>query len=57
MAKNKISEYVSKRTDDWLKIKCYLRQEFIICGYTISDKNKYLSAIILGYFDNNKLKY
>ncbi len=26
--------YVSRRTDDWIKIKCTRRQEFVIVGYT-----------------------
>lgn len=28
------SEYVSKRSADWIKLKCRLRQEFVIVGYT-----------------------
>lgn len=26
--------YVSRRTDDWIKLKCTQRQEFVIVGYT-----------------------
>jgi len=26
--------YVSARTETWLKLKCSLRQEFVICGFT-----------------------
>ncbi|MBD9471746.1 DNA ligase D [Achromobacter sp. ACM01] len=26
--------YVSRRTDDWIKLKCTKRQEFVIVGYT-----------------------
>ena len=29
--------YVSQRTETWLKLKCALRQEFVICGFT--DRN------------------
>lgn len=57
VAKKKQSKYVGKRTDDWLKIKCYHRQEFIIAGYTTSEKNNIISALILGYYKNNKLVY
>ncbi len=57
IAKKKQSKYVGKRTEDWLKIKCYARQEFVIAGYTTSAKNNILSALILGYFDKNKLIY
>lgn len=28
------SPYVSKRSPDWIKLKCRLRQEFVIVGYT-----------------------
>ncbi|MBX8487639.1 DNA ligase D [Pseudomonas cichorii] len=28
------SSYVSKRNADWIKLKCRLRQEFVIVGYT-----------------------
>ena len=57
IAKKKNSLYAGKRTDDWLKIKCYARQEFVIAGYTTSDKNTVLSALLLGYYKNKKLVY
>ena len=57
IAKNINSKYKEKRTEDWLKIKCYLRQEFVIIGYTTSEKNKILSAIILGYYNKDELIY
>lgn len=57
IAKNINSKYTGKRTNDWLKIKCYLRQEFIIAGYTTSEKNNILSALLLGYFKDNNLIY
>lgn len=57
VAKNIHSTYSGKRNDDWLKIKCYKRQEFVIVGYTTTVKNKNLSAILLGYYDKNKLIY
>ncbi len=57
IAKKKNSVYTGKRMNDWLKIKCYARQEFIIVGYTTSDKNTVLSALLLGYYKNKKLVY
>lgn len=57
VAKKKNSKYVGKRTEDWLKIKCYMRQEFVIVGYDTSEKNSILSALILGYYENKKLIY
>lgn len=57
IAKQKQSKYTGKRTEDWLKIKCYLRQEFVIAGFTTSEKNNVLSALILGYYEKDKLIY
>lgn len=57
VAKNKNSAYTGKRSEDWLKIKCYKRQEFVICGYEISEKNEVFSALLLGYYKNNELIY
>ena len=28
------SLYVSRRSADWIKLKCRMRQEFVIVGYT-----------------------
>ena len=55
VAKKTDSKYVGKRTADWLKIKCYLRQEFVVAGYTKTVKNENVSAILLGYYKGNKL--
>lgn len=57
IAKKLSSTYDGERNENWLKIKCYQRQEFVICGYTTTDKNQILSALILGYFENKKLCY
>lgn len=57
IAKKSNSPYSGKRTEDWLKIKCYLRQEFVIAGYTTTDKNALLSALLLGYYQDKKFVY
>lgn len=57
VAKNINSKYKGKRNEDWLKIKCYKRQEFVIGGYITTEKNRLLSAILVGYYENGKLKY
>lgn len=57
IAKNSKSSYLGKRNEDWLKIKCYLRQEFVIAGYTTTSKNELISALHLGYYEKGKLKY
>jgi len=55
VAKNMEATYCGERNGDWLKIKCYHRQEFVVCGYCSSEKNKQLSAILLGYYQGNNL--
>ena len=47
--------YRGERNGDCLKIKCYHRQEFVVCGYCSSEKNKQLSAILLGYYQGKNL--
>ncbi len=56
VAKNKFSKYVGTRNEDWLKIKCYRRQEFVVGGYLSSEKKK-LSALLLGVYEKDKLKF
>ncbi|MCL2050759.1 MAG: non-homologous end-joining DNA ligase [Lachnospiraceae bacterium] len=52
------SVYSGSRTSDWIKIKCDWRQEFVIGGYTISEKSvRGLSSLLLGYYENDKLIY
>jgi bifunctional non-homologous end joining protein LigD len=43
------SPYVSRRSDDWIKLKCRLRQEFVIVGYTEPQGNRSeFGALLLG---------
>jgi bifunctional non-homologous end joining protein LigD len=51
------SPYESTRSRNWLKIKCIKRQEFVIAGYTLSDKGLPFSSLILGFYDKGKLIY
>ena len=51
------SIYESARSRSWLKIKCIKRQEFVIAGYTLSDKGIPFSSLILGFYDKGKLIY
>lgn len=55
MAKKVDSVYEQSRSHSWLKIKCYLRQEFVILGYITSEKNPDLSAILVGYYKGEDL--
>jgi bifunctional non-homologous end joining protein LigD len=51
------SPYESTRSRNWLKIKCLRRQEFVIGGYTLSDKGIPFSSLILGVYEKGKLIY
>ena len=59
IAKRSASLYVpGKRTSDWLKIKNHNTQEAVIAGYTAPrGSREYFGALILGIYDNNKLRY
>jgi bifunctional non-homologous end joining protein LigD len=49
--------YVGSRNGDWLKIKCIERQEFIIVGWTPSDKSRAFRSLILGVHDGGEVRY
>lgn len=51
------SPYESTRSRNWLKIKCLKRQEFVIAGYTLSDKGIPFSSLVLGVYEKGKLIY
>ncbi len=59
MAKNKNSLYqTDTRSRDWLKIKTSLRQEVVIAGFTEPRRSRqYFGALVLGVYENDKLKY
>lgn len=52
------SIYSGNRNGDWLKVKCENRQEFVIGGYTLTDKkNSGVSALLLGVNEGTDLVY
>ncbi len=52
------SIYSGTRNGDWIKLKCEKRQEFIICGYTLSEKKVTgVSSLILGVYIGEELIY
>ena len=57
VAKKTTSVYLGTRNQDWLKIKCSKRQEFVVAGYTTTEKNQVLSAILVGYYQNKDLVF
>ncbi|MBA2709194.1 MAG: DNA ligase D [Tatlockia sp.] len=49
------SEYQSKRTKNWLKIKCLKRQEFVIAGFTPPQKSRAcFGSLYLGVYNDKK---
>lgn len=52
------SVYESRRSKNWLKVKCIKRQEFVIGGYTNPQGRRgYFGALLLGVYTNGKLDY
>lgn len=52
------SVYSGTRNGDWIKLKCDKRQEFVIGGYTLSDKKTSgISSILIGVYENEELIY
>jgi len=52
------SVYSGTRNGDWIKLKCGRRQEFVIGGYTRTEKKaEGISALLLGVYEDGKLVY
>lgn len=52
------SIYSGTRNGDWIKLKCDNRQEFVIGGYTLSDKKSTgVSSLLLGVYEEEELIY
>lgn len=52
------SVYSGTRNGDWIKLKCDKRQEFVIGGYTLSDKKTSgISSLLLGVYEGDELVY
>jgi bifunctional non-homologous end joining protein LigD len=55
IGKRKTSAYVSRRSSDWIKLKCSQRQEFIIGGYTDPKGSRTgIGSLLLGFYDEDK---
>ena len=58
ISKKADAPYRSGRTKNWLKIKCTRRQEFVIVGWTESDKKgRGFRALLLGVHEGRELRY
>ena len=52
IGKRREAPYTSGRSKDWIKLKCGLRQEFVIAGYTQPKGSRVgLGSLLLGYYD------
>lgn len=52
------SVYSGTRNGDWIKLKCDKRQEFVIGGYTLSNKKTSgVSSLLLGVYKGEELVY
>lgn len=52
------SIYSGTRNGDWIKLKCHTRQEFVIGGYTLSNKKTSgVSSLLLGFYEGKELVY
>lgn len=52
------SVYSGARNGDWIKLKCDQRQEFVIGGYTLSDrKTRGVSSLLLGVYEGGELVF
>jgi bifunctional non-homologous end joining protein LigD len=57
IAKRADAPYRAERTRCWLKIKCIQRQEFVIVGWSESDKRRGFRSLLLAVRDRGKLTY
>jgi len=51
------AKYVGSRAGSWVKTKCIKRQEFVVVGWTPSDKSRAFRSLILGIHEDGKLRY
>lgn len=58
ISKNRTLPYRNGRTEEWLKIKCSLRQELVIGGYTDPQGSRaHFGALLMGTYENKKFRY
>jgi bifunctional non-homologous end joining protein LigD len=58
IAKRRGSEYVHRRSPDWLKFKCINEQELVIAGFTDPAGSRVgFGALLVAYYERGKLKY
>ncbi|WP_380874693.1 ATP-dependent DNA ligase [Sphingomonas sp. DBB INV C78] len=57
ISKRAAARYVGTRSGNWVKTKCTRRQEFVIVGWTQSDKQRGFRSLLLGMHGEEGLRY
>jgi bifunctional non-homologous end joining protein LigD len=57
IAKRSDAAYRGERSRNWLKVKCIQRQEFVIVGWSESDRRRGFRSLMLATRDGRKLTY
>ena len=57
ISKKADGRYIGSRSGGWLKTKCIKRQEFVVVGWTPSDKSRAFRSLILGVHEDGVLRY
>jgi bifunctional non-homologous end joining protein LigD len=48
LSKDQTASYISGRGNGWIKSKCHNDEEFIVCGYILSEKRDGFRSLLLG---------
>lgn len=57
ISKKADGRYIGSRSGGWLKTKCIKRQEFVVVGWTPSDKSRTFRSLILAIHEAGVLRY
>lgn len=57
ISKKADARYKAGRAGSWLKSKCLHRQEFVIGGWSTSDKGRGFASLLLGVYEGDRLVY
>lgn len=57
ISKRTDARYSGSRSGTWVKTKCIRRQEFVVVGWTPSDKQRGFRALLLGVNEKGVLRY
>ena len=58
VAKRAAGAYLSRRSRDWVKIKCVRRQEFVVGGFTEPrGQRQGLGALLVGVYEGDRLRF